>query len=165
MLLSFLIVPYLISTTTIHVIPHIYCPYPPPPSSSHISFVVSIVSPLYHISAATVSAALRLRLASPPRVSAAVSAVILVRRPCHLACLLPLYLSTLFYKYLFICRRLHHPASLPPPYLLSYISAVSLLLLSPSPRISAAAVPIVTRLCCPIPFGIDGNYPFYIITK
>ena len=81
--------------------------------------------PISHISAAYVSTT--------------ASSVILIHRTCHLACLVTLSSSTCVSPVILIPRRLHHPVSLPPPSLLFYVYAASLLSLFPPFYVSTTA--------------------------
>ena len=89
-------------------------------------------------SASCLSATSLLLLSRSPHVSATVSADILIHSPWHLACLIPLSLSTCVSPANFVRRHLHHPAYLSLPSLFPNISSVSLMSLSPSSHISAA---------------------------
>ena len=105
-----------ISIAACLAIPHIcFHPYLPCPASFRISFVIPIISNLFHISASSVLTA--------PR-------AILIHRVCHLVRTIPLSSSTCFSPVLLMLRRLHCPASLPPPSLLFYISSASMVSLS-----------------------------------
>ena len=102
-----------------------------------------LLSPLSHLSATSL-----LILSQSPHVSAAVSASILIHCPCHLACLIMLSSSTCVSPVILIPRRLHHPVSLPPPSLLFYVSAASLLSLFPPSYVSTT---VALPYCAPAP--------------
>ena len=134
-----LILSYHISTAAVHVVPYIcFCPYPPTPSSSRISFVVPLVLPLCHIF---------LLMSQFTWVSTITSSEILIHHTCNLVCLLMLYLPTWFYPDFFIFHHIHHYVSMSPPYLLSCIYYEYLLLLSPPYHISDASASIILSLC------------------
>ena len=100
-----------------------YCPpaYLQSPSSlSRISAVVIIRCRPHHITSIFLSPSSRLfSTFLLPRVSATVSAAILIHFPCHLAYLHTLSSSTCSSPDVIIHHRLHNTASLPPPALLS----------------------------------------------
>ena len=103
-----------ISTASVLVVLHIcFRPYPPPPSSFCISFVVPIVSPICYI--------------SDPSVSTAVQSSILIHCSCNLVCMILISSPNCLSHAVLVRCRLHHSASLPPPSLLFYISSASLL--------------------------------------
>ena len=115
-------------TAAVLVVPHIcFRPYPPSPLSSCISFVVPIVSPLCHISAASVSIASCLRRCLcfhpyPPSLSSSVSdyaVLVNLRLSCH-----------------------SHPPPSPP----SGISPSAILIILRLCRVSSVAVSAVLRL-------------------
>ena len=117
----------------------------PPPSLSRISYSVFIIRRPHHYPylvlspSSCLSATSLLLLYRPPHISAAVSAAILIHRPCNLACLITLSSLTCVCPAILIHRHLCHPASLSQPSLLFYISAVSPLSLYPLSCISVAA--------------------------
>ena len=89
-----------------------------------------------------------LLLSRLPHVSAAISAAIVIHRPCHLENLITLSSSTCIPLSVLIRRRLHHPVSLPPLSLLLYVYAASLLLLFPPSCVSAD---VALPYCAPAP--------------
>ena len=97
---------------------------------SHISFFLS-----HHLSSISL-----MFLSWSPRISTAISSVILVHHPFHISCLLPMPSSTCVSSDILIRRRLRHPASMPTPSLSSYISSGSLLPMSPPSCVSTTAV-------------------------
>ena len=124
----FLIFSSHVSTSTILIVPHIWCSHHLPPTpSSHISFVVPIILPLCHIPAASASIYPILNLC--------------LRWHTYLPCLSS---SVYYYAVLFnLCLpRFYRPPPSPP----SHIYAFGILILLHTWRVSDAAIPIVPRL-------------------
>ena len=116
-------------------------PYHPPTwSFLCISILLYLSSNLY--------STYMLLLPRPPCISATISSAIIIQRPSHLACLIPLSSSKCISPAIIIRRCLHHPTSLLPSYLFLYISDTSLLSLFPSSCVSAA---IALPSCAPAP--------------
>ena len=90
----------------------------PPSSMSHIYYSIIMRCLPHHLTSIFLPLASRLSGTSPllisqsPRISAAVSAVVLIYHPYHLSYLLNLYLSTWVSPEILIYRCIHHPASL-----------------------------------------------------
>ena len=84
-----------------------------------------LLYPLPHIYVTSI-----LMLYQSPHISTAISDAILICHPCHLAFMIPLSSSTYISPAILTLRHIHHTTSLPPPYLLSYISVASLLTLT-----------------------------------
>ena len=126
----FPILSYSVSTAVVPIFPYICCHHHPPltPIILNIFCCTRCLTSLTHICFCCLN-----RPASPPPSTL----FILIHSSCNLACLIPMYSSTCISPNVLIYCSLNHLASLSLPSLLSYISVVSLLSLSPSSHVSS----------------------------
>ena len=122
------------------LLPRLYCCCPCYSTYLYLSYASLIILHLFFSPSSLLSAAYLLLLYQSPRVSTTVSDAILICRPCHVECMLLLYLSTLLYHafssaviYIIPHLCLHHPCS-------CLHCPASIMLLSSSLHVSTASI-------------------------